>query len=381
MAKRKRKAPKVVESAAPALPPHPPPVPFSAILGQKRAIETLNTAIRSGRLHHAWIFHGPLGVGKFTTALAFAAVVLDPTSKPSSDGLIQPDPDSRTQRLLASASCPELHIVTKELTPFSREDQVRRQKQRTIPIDVAREFLIEPAALTAMAPPGAVAGKVFIVDEAELLGTEAQNALLKTLEEPAPGTIIVLVTSREDRLKPTIRSRCQRIAFAPLDEQSMSRWFETSAMDITGERGAWVRQFAAGSPGVAMRAVEGGIDRWHEALAPMLAEIDRGRFPPDFAKTMSAMIDDWAKRWVADHANASKEAANHAAAAQMFRLLAAHYRDAIRATVDDNLDERRMRRRLTAIDAILEAERQLAGNVNLGFVMESLTARMIDAGA
>ena len=68
------------------------------ILGQQRAIETLDAAIQSGRIHHAWIFHGPAGVGKFTTALAFAAAILDPDMTPDLSGRVRPDPDSPVQR-------------------------------------------------------------------------------------------------------------------------------------------------------------------------------------------------------------------------------------------------------------------------------------------
>ncbi|MEM9373943.1 MAG: hypothetical protein AAGA55_09895, partial [Planctomycetota bacterium] len=192
------------------------PVALDAVLGQDRAVSQLAAAMASGRLHHAWIFHGPEGVGKFTTALAWAAMLLDPTTAPGLTGAFACEPDSPTQRLLASGTHPDLHVVRKELARFSSDARVRDAKLATIPKAVVEDHLIAPASVAPVMRTGSMMGKAFIVDEAELLdrspaNAPTQNAILKTLEEPAPGTLIVLVTSSEDRLLPTIRSRCQRV--------------------------------------------------------------------------------------------------------------------------------------------------------------------------
>src|SRR6266853_6522241 len=96
----KPKAPREVEvkpPKRPEIPPAPRPLPLSGIIGQDQAVSGLRAAVQSGRIHHAWVFHGPTGVGKFTTALAFAALILDPTSAPDLSGQIEPDPQSQTQ--------------------------------------------------------------------------------------------------------------------------------------------------------------------------------------------------------------------------------------------------------------------------------------------
>src|SRR5260221_45708 len=89
------------EDSAPAasVRQYPMPIKLSEVLGQERALKVLADAVRSGRVHHAWIFHGPSGVGKFTTALAFAAVILDSGAKIKGD-LPSVDPDSNIQQLL-----------------------------------------------------------------------------------------------------------------------------------------------------------------------------------------------------------------------------------------------------------------------------------------
>jgi hypothetical protein len=364
------------------VPPLPAPIRLGDLIGQERAVAVLRSAIQSGRIHHAWIFHGPAGVGKLTAALALAAVILDPTSGPDLSGAIEPDPDSHTQRLLRAGTHPDLHVVTKELAAVSRDPGTRGSMQRNIAKEVIEEFLIEPATRTAAAPPGALASKVFIVDEAELMayGTNAtQNALLKTLEEPAPGSVIILVTGNEERLLPTIRSRCQRVAFGPLSPEEMTRWLKKSGLDLSGLDGPvkdWLLSFAGGSPGLATLAVRTGLVEWHKALAPMFAEVDKGRYPVEMGAAMAKLADDWAVAWVdVSGKNASKEAANRVAARQMFRLVSEHYRSRLRHAAAKG-DEAPVRRALAAIDLAGEAERQADASVNAVFVMDNLVAQI-----
>ena len=196
------------------------PGPFDHVLGHDRPIATLRAAIDAGRVHHAWVFAGPMGVGKLTTARALASIILDPTASPTLTGKIEPDPDSQTQRLIRAGSHPDLHVITKELSAVSEEATLRAKKQRNIPIDLLRERMIggrvphgsptgrfiEPVIGKA---PQLGHAKVFIIDEAELLDAYGQNALLKTLEEPPRDSYIILVTTAEERLLPTIRSRCR----------------------------------------------------------------------------------------------------------------------------------------------------------------------------
>jgi DNA polymerase III subunit delta' len=378
------KAPREVE-LKPEVPPGGGPVPrrvsFGEIIGQERAVANLRSCIASGRMHHAWIFHGPPGVGKFTTALAFAGVILDPTSEPGLSGEIEPDPASETQRLLEAGTHPDLHIVVKELAAISREAGVRDSKQRTIAKDVLEEFLIEPAQRTSSGR-GGLAAKVFIIDEAELIDQRGQNALLKTLEEPAAGSVIVLVTASEERLLPTIRSRCQRVGFVPLGEKEMQRWFKAAEVDLEGLEEAersWVLSYAEGSPGTAELVLETGLVQWRRTLAPLLAEIEAGRFPIEMGSTMAKLAEEWAAAWVErpGNENASKDAANKAAARQMLRLVAEHYRQRLRAGAASGEGAQAS---LRAIDLVAEAERQADFNVQCQFVMENLAAQLAGRG-
>ncbi len=359
---------------------HPPPIPLGQVLGQPRALATLNASLNSGRIHHAWIFHGPPGVGKLTTALAFAAVLLDPTSQANFGGEWEADPGSKAQQLLAAGTHPDLQVVVKELARFSRESKVRDQKLRNIPNEVILEYFVEPATRTTSAAQGARAGKVFIIDEAELMDFRSQNTILKTLEEPPPGTVLILVTSSEDSLLPTIRSRSQRVSFGPLNDYAMRDWLKRSALEIEPEELQWLLAFAGGSPGSLLRAHQGKLFEWHRAVAPMLEATSAGKYTIDLGPTMASLVDQWAKDWVEAHENASKEAANKAGADEMFRLVAEHYRRALRGpggkapSVPPGVTAR-------AFDAIREAETRLDANVDMKFVFEGLSADLCAAFA
>ena len=355
---------------------------LSEILGQPKAVGILRAAIASGRVHHAWVFVGPMGVGKLTTALAFAGAILDPTTAPDLSGTPEPDPSSPTQRLLASGTHPDLHVITKELARYSDDKEVRSRKLLTIPKQVIDEHLLTPIALTPTLRAGGLASKVFIVDEAERLdrsrsNAPTQNSMLKTLEEPPDGSVIILVTSAEEALLPTIRSRCQRVVFSSLDERSMRSWLDASEIRASPEEARWLVRFADGSPGRLALAHEGGMYEWGRAIDPMLDEVDRGRFPPELGATMAKLVDEWAAGVVKKSPQASKEAANLAGARAMLTLLLERCRASLRAAAAVGGDPSRA---LHAIECVERAEQHIAANVTLRNAMENLAVQWSSGG-
>ncbi len=382
-----KKAPKADAVAVAPPPPHPALAPrapkaLSAILGQDRAIGVINATMLSGRIHHAWVFAGPMGVGKRTAAEAFAAVLLDPTSKKRKTGMVEPDPDSEIHHLLVSGTHPDLHIITKELAAFSDDPRVRSAKQTTIAKDVLDAHLLGPIARAPSIKTDSLASKVFIVDEAELLdrsrsNATSQNALLKTLEEPPAGSVIILVTAQEDRLLPTIRSRCQRIGFSSLDDQAMIEWLEQSGRAVSkSDRGALLA-FAAGSPGRAALALDTGLLEWAHALEGLLKDAAKGKYRPDLALTMSELVESWAvanvERAEKLGAQASKEAAVQEATRHLVALLSDWARRRLRSVSDEPVQAERAMR---DIDAIARAERAMHANVQGVFAWEDLAATL-----
>jgi len=359
----------------------PPPGPateqvpaLADILGQEGARRVLERSIAAGRVHHAWVFHGPPGVGKFTTARAFASRLLDP-----GDGSV-------ASAQARSGAHPDLHIVRKELAAVSREPTVRSSKQTTLALEVIREFLLEPAPLAPSLASASPAGKVFIVDEAEMLGHEAQNAMLKTLEEPTPGTVVILVTSAAERLLSTVRSRCQLVAFEPLGPQDMQAWLDRAASagePVPADRAAraWLAWMAEGSPGAAEVALRRGLASW-APLREMLDAAAEGRYQSALGPSMTKLVDEQAERTVAETKNASKEAANRAWARRMLAFVARHFRERLRESSGGARGGARAggvggrAASLRAIDLIEQAERAIAANVRYADVLENLSAQL-----
>ena len=350
------------------------------ILGQSRAVETLRAGLRSGRLAHAWIFAGPRGVGKFTTAIELARIILDPDADPDGGA----DPGGETSRLIDAKIHPDLHVIRKELAEYSQDAQIRGRKQLNIPIGVLREHLLggrvgeKFVEAPAYRTPARGHNKVFIIDEAELLGEHGQHALLKTLEEPTAGTYIILVTSRPQRLVPTIHSRCRHAAFVPLDDAAMAQWFDSSGLEVSGAERTWINEFCDGSPGMALLAAQYELHRWDVTLAPMLEGLARGRFPTEMGQTMAALIEGFAVEWVKRHLNASKDAANKDGARFMFMILASHVNRQLAAAVrrGEPVDAS-----MAVIDLIADAEVQLQSYVNLKQVLENLAIQWMQAAS
>jgi len=360
------------------------------ILGQPAALSALRNQLATQRVHHAQVFHGPAGVGKFTTAVAFARELLcqDPVSdlhgnasacgtcrscklfKPLEDGEDEDDPTAAL-----SSAHPDLHIVTKELALYSDDKKIRDRKLTSIPVDVIHEHLLVPASHS----PALNHGKVFIVDEAELLNATGQNALLKTLEEPTEGTYLILVTSSEHRLLPTIRSRCQRVAFAPLDDQAVSHCLGEHHPELDEQTAKWVVGFAQGSLGRASLAVRFELVEWGTAvLSPVQRLAKSGRPEPKLGASIGACVDGFAAAWVSAHKNASKEAANRRAAALMGSMISNYARRRV-AGVAERCDpespgdsEQALNPWLGVIEAVSEFEGQLNRNVNLKLCCEGL---------
>ncbi|CAN5709177.1 hypothetical protein BH11PLA1_BH11PLA1_09350 [soil metagenome] len=350
------------------------PSPLAAIIGQRAALNTLRSAIASRRVHHAWIFSGPYGTGKFTTAQAFAQELLltpagpEPMPAPAGNAL---------RKMLAQAAHPDLHVITKELAAVSREKQVRDSKQRTIAKDVISEFLLDPAARSRMMSqyPEGLAGKVFIIDEAELMEAPTQNQVLKTLEEPPLGTVIILVTSDESRLLPTVRSRCQRVQFTPLHERDMQAWINAAGLAVDADQSPWLLRFAAGAPGALASALEHDLHAWHRALDAGLGALEKGvpdRIVSALGGQMTKLVEERALAAIKGRPDASKEAANRAWAKRMLSFLA----ERTRAVLRRETDLARTARHAAVIEMLRAGERQIDANVQHGAVLDNLAAQM-----
>jgi DNA polymerase-3 subunit delta' len=198
-----------------------PPVPlFADLLGQELVIQLLAAALRSRRLAPAYLFAGPDGVGRRLAALRFLEGVV--ATKPDRGGgaatLDVLAGDARIRRLLAQGNHPDLLWLEPtyqhqgRLIPASQAAE--SGISRKVPPQLRLEQIREVSRFLARRP--VESGRCMVVLESvESMAETVANALLKTLEEPGDG-VLVLISAAPDRLLPTIRSRCQRIPFRSL---------------------------------------------------------------------------------------------------------------------------------------------------------------------
>lgn len=220
------------------------PVRLSAVEGQPRALHLLQAALRNRRIHHAWLFAGPPGVGKETTARAFAAALL--CKEGGDDACGRCGSCQKVERGVH----PDLLVVMPEAEAVARRilarEDLPRAPSRELKIDQIRQL----EGLLVHAPLEGER-RVVILLSADSLNAAAQNAFLKTLEEPPEGTHIVLVADAADRLLPTIRSRCVRVPFVPLPVETVAARVERER-SADPESARLVAALSGGSLGLAL---------------------------------------------------------------------------------------------------------------------------------
>ncbi len=162
------------------------------LVGQERAVAALTGALAAGRAAHAYLFVGPERVGKHTLALKLAQALNCEGEEPPCDGC------EPCRRIAAG-----IHADVQTVTVEEAEEDERR---KGIHVSQIREL----QRVTSLKPFQG-RSRVVIIDPADEMNVSAQNAFLKTLEEPPPQVVFVLVTADESRLLPTIRSRCRRL--------------------------------------------------------------------------------------------------------------------------------------------------------------------------
>jgi DNA polymerase III subunit gamma/tau len=162
---------------------------FETVVGQEHVTATLRNALRDGRMNHAYLFTGPRGTGKTSTARILAKAI----------NCLDPDPAARP--------CNACRICT-AIQEGRQLDLIEIDAASNRGIDEIRD-LREKIGFS----PNEARYKIYIIDEVHMLTKEAFNALLKTLEEPPPHAVFVLATTEPDRVPETVRSRCQRFDF------------------------------------------------------------------------------------------------------------------------------------------------------------------------
>jgi DNA polymerase III subunit delta' len=251
---------------------------WHGVEGHDRIIDQFRRAISRHRLASSFLFTGPSGIGKRTFALKLAQSLLCRTN---TEELLDPCEKCPSCLQAAAGTHPDVNVVSKPedksfipLQLFIGDDEHR-----------GREGLCHNISLK----PFMGGRKIAIIDDADYLNPEGANCLLKTLEEPPPQSVLILIGTSPAKQLPTIRSRCQLIRFRPLSEATVAELLVSRGLVSNPED---ARRLASYSGGSIQRAVELGdpaILEFRTTLYQHLAlpELDSVRFAP----AVSAFVD------------------------------------------------------------------------------------------
>lgn len=205
---------------------------FKDIIGHEMIKDHFQKAIEYHKVSHAYILSGEQGMGRKTLAKAFAMTLLCEKSDK------EPCMECHSCKQILSGNHPDVIWVTHEKLNSIGVDDIREQINDTIQIK-----------------PYSSAYKIYLVDEAEKMTVQAQNALLKTIEEPPAYAIIILMTTNEETFLPTILSRCIKLKLKPLKDQTISSYL-TESMGISENQADVFAAFARGNLGKAIHLAD-----------------------------------------------------------------------------------------------------------------------------
>lgn len=202
---------------------------FDDIEGQKGVATHFKNAIKLNRISHAYILNGERGMGKKTVARAFSMTLMCESHGES------PCMKCHACKQIMTDNNPDVRWVTHDKPNVISVDEVRRQ--------INTDVQIKPYSSNY---------KIYIVDDADKMNQAAQNALLKTIEEPPSYVVILLLTVNKDMLLSTILSRCVSMELRPLGKQQVERYLVEKA-GIVDYKAREVSDFAGGNIGKAIR--------------------------------------------------------------------------------------------------------------------------------
>jgi DNA polymerase-3 subunit delta' len=241
------------------------------LFGHEAEAATLAAAARSGRLAHAWIIGGPKGVGKATLAWRFTRALLVHGPQNVPDDLDVPA-DHPVARRISALAHPDVMLIRR---PW---DQERKRPRTELPIEEVRRL---NGLFSRFASDDGY--RIAIIDAADDMNRAAENALLKTLEEPPRRALLLLVAHVPGALLPTTRSRCRALTLRPLDPSTMSRALASLSPGLDPDTASVLAGLAEGCPGRALELIElGGLDLYR-GITDVLSSLPRLRGEALFA--------------------------------------------------------------------------------------------------
>lgn len=227
------------------------------IIGHQQIVEQLQRTVASDRIAGAYLFVGPVGVGKETVAHHFAQLIFcqqntQPGSPPIT-GKGQVCGTCLACRKVNSGNHPDLRLIRPEGS-LLRIGQIR---------ELQKQIIYEPLEASR---------KVYILTDVDRMNAEAENCLLKTLEEPPAASILILITSNVEALLPTTRSRCQILQFHPMPTRALAEIL-TDRFSVAPEQATTLAIATGGAIGKALTQLEKG-NPLTEEVPEILKETD-----------------------------------------------------------------------------------------------------------
>jgi DNA polymerase-3 subunit delta' len=328
---------------------------WQRVRGHEAQVAAFRRAAQRGRLAHAYLFTGPAGIGKRTFAVELARALLCEGQREGS-------------ALEACGECAACVQVEAGTHPdfFTA---ARPPDSQEFPVELMRELCKSFALKSARGR-----GKVVLLDDADDLNAEAANCFLKTLEEPPPRSVLILIGSSPDRQLPTIVSRCQVVCFASLPPEVVDELLQGRGVEDAAIRARLVRA-AGGSPGRALEMAD--PEMWEFRQTLLRALTDPGGPKPSLARTWMDFVEAAGKDLPAQRRRAR----------QVLRLLVDFLDDALAVALgspprhcgreDLSLLTAFAARTdaevlLALLERILESDRHIERNVQLILALEAL---------
>lgn len=322
---------------------------FKNIIGQEEVVGLLKRSVSDDRVGHAYIFTGPVGIGKKTIAHEFAGLLLCQHS--TAQG--------------ACGSCTPCLMYERDSNPDYRRIDT---EEASIGVDTIRELQAD-----VVIKPRHSSRKVYIVEDADKMTDQAQNCLLKTFEEPPSYVVVILIASNYERLLETIKSRAQRVNFKRYSDQQVLQAVKEK-LGQTSEQACLAVEYSDGNIGMALELSDSkSFQLMRNSIFELIGAVGRGEM--DSTLELVNLFD------------ANKDRVN-----LMLDIMLHYYRDILvmlstgnekilinsdkRDIIINNVREYRSRKVIESIRAIEETRRALKGYANYTFAIDNLLIKL-----
>lgn len=257
---------------------------FAEVIGHTKQLAILRSALSDARLHHAYLFVGPDGIGKRTAAIAVAKAIHCEESIEDFCGICV------NCARISDGNHPDVRLIQ----PLPDKKEISIQQIR----EIERELNFRSFSGKR---------KIAVIDPATLMNLSAQNALLKTLEEPPANSVIVLIAPNSGGLLPTVRSRCVRLSFSPLGRHEVAAYLDSQTVTMRNDSES-LAAMSMGSIGLALKLKKEELFEKRRDWAKTLSSLK----PGDYHSAMAAAEDlgedrdgtlsflGWAESWYRD---------------------------------------------------------------------------------